>query len=398
MKILYLDCSMGASGDMLAAALLELLPDRDAFVEVLNALSIPGVTFTAAPAVKCGIRGTHVSVRYHGQEEAEDAPHGAAHGHHHRGPEEIRQIINGLPVPPKVMADITAVYSLLAEAESRVHGVPVTEIHFHELGTADAIADVAAVCLLMDRLAPEKVFASPVHVGSGQVRCAHGLLPVPAPATAVLLKDVPIYGGEIRGELCTPTGAALLRHFVSSFGPMPVFRPSAVGYGMGTRDFPAANCLRAVLGESDDADDAVSELRCNLDDMTPEAVGFAQEQLLAAGALDVYTVPIQMKKSRPGTMLCVLCRPGDREEMARLLFAHTTTLGVRFAEYARYTLTRSAETLDTPWGEVRKKTASGHGVTREKYEYDDLARIARAEDVGLAEAERRVRAMEKQST
>ncbi len=400
MKTLYLDCGMGASGDMLTAALLELLPDRDAFVEELNALSIPGVVFTAEPSVKCGIRGTHVSVRYHGAEESAeaDASHPDTHGHHHRGPEEIRRIIDDLPVPERVNADIVAVFSLLAEAESRVHGVPVNEIHFHELGTADAIADVTAVCLLMDRLAPDRVCASPVHVGSGQVHCAHGLLPVPAPATALLLRDIPMYGGEIRAELCTPTGAALLRRFVSSFGAMPVMRASAIGYGMGTRDLPAANCLRAVLGESDDAGDAVAELRCNLDDMTPEAVGFAEEQLLAAGALDVYALPIQMKKSRPGTMLCVLCRPVDREEMARLLFTHTTTLGVRCAEYARFTLSRSLEALETPWGEVRRKTASGYGVNRGKYEYEDLARIARSEGLSLAEAERRVRALEKDRT
>lgn len=260
MRILYLDCGMGAAGDMLAAALLELLPeaDRAPFVQELNSLGIPGVEFAAEPSVKCGITGTHMAVRVNGESEGgehhhhhHEHEHGHSHEHHHSGMHDIEHIVSGhLNVPEAVKADILSVYNLIAEAESHAHGVPVTEIHFHEVGTIDAIADVTAVCLLMDRLAPEQVIASPVHVGCGQVKCAHGILPVPAPATAHILTGVPVYGGKINGELCTPTGAALLKHFASRFGDMPVMTLRSVGYGMGSKDFEAANCLRAMLGEA----------------------------------------------------------------------------------------------------------------------------------------------------
>jgi len=304
---------------------------------------------------------------------------------------DIRALLAGLPVSERVRADALAIYGLIAAAESEVHGVPVEQIHFHEVGTMDAVADVVAVSLLMEELAPERVLASPVHVGSGQVRCAHGLLPVPAPATALLLRGVPIYGGAVRGELCTPTGAALLRHFVSAFGPMPPLRVAAVGYGMGNKDFEAANCVRALLGESgEQADGRAAELRCNLDDMTPEAIAFAAERLLAAGALDVWTAPIGMKKGRPGVMLCVLCREEDRAALAAAIFRHTTTLGVRESLCGRYTLRRAEETAETPLGPVRRKTAAGYGVTRAKYEYEDLARLARERDLSLAETLRQI--------
>ena len=392
MKTLYLDCGMGAAGDMLTAALLELLPDPDAFVARLNGLGLPGVTYVREEAVKCGIRGTHVSVLVDGAEEDEhhhdEHQHHhdhEEHHHHHHGIHDVEHVVSHLGVSDKVKADILAVYGLIAEAESHVHNVPVEEIHFHEVGTLDAIADVTAVCLLMEDLAPEQVLASPVHVGSGQVRCAHGILPVPAPATAYLLRDVPIYGGEIRGELCTPTGAALLRHFVTRFGPMPVMRTSAIGYGMGKKDFPAANCVRALLGETEERGGTMTVLSCNVDDMTAEDIGFAAEQLFAGGALEVYTVPVGMKKSRPGTLIRVICRPEDEEKMAALLFRHTTTLGMRITETRRRTLERQIETVETPLGPVRIKTAAGYGVQRRKTEYDDLARIARERGMSLAQ-------------
>ena len=420
MKILYLDCGMGAAGDMLAGALLELLPDPDAFVQELNALGIPGVAFRRETAEKCGIRGTHLSVTVHGEEEesidcgpghahmhdhdhdhahnhAQEHPHahehshghGHAHGHHHHSSlHDIEHIVCGhLPIPERVKQQVMAVYRLIAEAESHAHGVPVTEIHFHEVGTLDAVADITAVCLLMDRLSPDEVVASPVHVGSGQVKCAHGILPVPAPATAYILRDVPIYGGSIRGELCTPTGAALLRHFVTRFGDMPPMRTQAIGYGMGKKDFAAANCVRAMLGEAaGQGGDRVWMLACNVDDMTAEAVGFAMERLFDCGALDVYTVPIGMKKSRPGTMLCVLCRPEAKDAMLDCLFRYTTTIGVRELALQRHVLDRRVTTLDTPYGPVRRKEVRGRGAERYKYEYEDLARIAREKGVSLAEA------------
>ena len=251
--------------------------------------------------------------------------------------------------------------------------------------TLDALADITAVCLLMERLQIDGIVASPVHVGSGQVRCAHGVLPVPAPATAELLKGIPCYSGEIKGELCTPTGAALLKYFVGSFGPMPVMAVEKIGYGMGKKDFPAANCVRALLGHTDESGDEVWELCCNLDDMSPEAIAFAAEELLRAGALDVYTIPIGMKKSRAATMLCVLTHEGQREAMMQGLFRHTTTLGVRAHRWERRCLQRESKSIQTPYGEIRRKDSYGYGVQRQKYEFDDLRRIARDHDLSLHE-------------
>ena len=379
MRTIYLDCGMGAAGDMLTAALLELMPNQDAFVEELNGLGIPGIRFTAEKCEKCGIFGTHMKVTVHDKEED-------GHHHHHGCLADIRGIVSGLPLPTMVKLDILAVYEEIAQAESHVHGVPVEHIHFHEVGTMDAIADVTAVCLLLHRLAPDKIIASPVHVGSGQVRCAHGILPVPAPATAYLLRGIPIYGGSIDGELCTPTGAALLRHFASEFGDMPVMKVHSSGYGMGKKDFPRANCVRALLGETEAPIDAIVELRCNVDDMTGEAIGFALEQLLVSGALDAFTVPVGMKKSRPGVLITVLCREEKKEAMVHLLLKHTTTLGVREFPCRRYALSRTMEVVNTPFGPVRKKVSSGYGVRREKLEYDDLAKIAKEQHISLAEA------------
>lgn len=408
MKTLYLDCSMGAAGDMLAAALLELLPDPDAFVAELNALAIPDVKFSRETSVKCGITGTHLQVTVHGEEEgahdhhhSHDHHHDHAHAHHHdhahshhhhASLHDIEHIVRGhLSLPATVADNVMAVYHLIADAESKAHGKPVSEIHFHEVGTMDAIADITAVCLLMHRLAPDEIIVSPVHVGSSQVHCAHGILPVPAPATATILQDVPIYGGSIQGELCTPTGAALLKHFADSFGEMPVMRTSAIGYGMGKKDFPAANCVRALLGERSDASDDVIELCCNIDDMTGEAIGYAFDKLFAAGALDVYTIPIGMKKSRPGHLLHVICREADKDALVRALFAHTTTIGIRENRFRRYTLDRRIETIETVDGPVRRKCSTGYGVSREKFEHDDLARIADAHGLNLREAEARIR-------
>lgn len=380
MKTLYLDCGMGAAGDMLAAALLELLPNRDAFLRRMNGLGIPHVAVSAEPSVKCGITGTRFSVKVAGEEEGS-----GTHHHHHGSMEAIEDIVSGLPIPTTVKLNVLAVYHLIAEAESQVHGVPVKQIHFHEVGSMDAVADITAVCLLIHELKPDRIVVSPVHVGSGTVRCAHGVLPVPAPATALLLRDIPVYGGEIPGELCTPTGAALLAYFADGFGPMPMLRVKAIGYGMGKKDFLRANCVRAMLGEAADQSDRVVELHCNLDDMTAEAVGFAMEKLLASGALDVWTTAIGMKKSRPGTMLSVLCREEDREKLVKELFRHTTTLGIRERLCDRYTLTRSVETVQTVLGPVRKKTASGYGVSRSKWEYEDLKDLAERENRSLWE-------------
>lgn len=437
MKLLYLDCGMGAAGDMLGAALAELLPDdaRDAFTSELNAAGIPGVHVSLDPSVKCGITGTHLTVTVNGTEEKEGGhghshehshhdhqhdhahDHSHSHDHHHdhshRSLHDIHHIIDDLKLPEAVRTDILAVYRLIAEAESKAHDKPVSEIHFHEVGTMDAIADIASVCLLLHKLAPDQIIASPIHVGSGQVKCAHGILPVPAPATAYILKDIPIYSGSIQGELCTPTGAALLKHFVTRFDQMPLMTPASTGYGMGTKDFPAANCVRAILGESfaENQAETICELSCNVDDMTGEDIAFAIETFLQNGALDAFTVPCTMKKGRPGVLVTVLCKDPDQKQMTRLILQHTTTLGVRSAIKKRWVLSRTeSETVipddmlanvtapDMPTGSktqelktigndctIRSKTSTGFGITRNKYEHDDLEKIARTYGLTLAQ-------------
>ena len=415
MKTLYLDCSMGAAGDMLAGALLELIPEPEVFLKELNALGLKGVSVGREKAVKCGITGTHFSVKVRGEEEeSKDIhnhphPHDPHHGNHshdshphphshsHGSLHQIEHLVNDhFALPQRVKEHILTVYTLLARAESQVHGRGIEEVHFHEVGTMDALADITAVCMLMDKLSPGQVIASAVHVGSGQVRCAHGILPVPAPATALLLKDIPIYGGKIRGELCTPTGAALLKHFLTRFGDMPAMRIQSIGYGMGKKDFEAANCIRALWGDGDthiDCDrennagkqDEVWELSCNVDDMTAEAIGFALERLLSAGALEVYTLAAGMKKSRPGTCLFLLCKQEKKEELIRSMFKYTTTLGIRVQKLQRYILERTVREEETLLGPVQIKEASGYGVVRKKYEYEQLAHLARENGLSLEE-------------
>ena len=423
MKTLYLECGMGAAGDMLTAALLELLPDRDAFLAEMNALGLPGIHVETEEMVKCGITGTHMKVTVNGKEEvSEDVPdhihehdhehhhndehghdhhhdheyehthghdhdhdHEHSHDHHHASVSDIYGIIDSLAVSDHVRTDAKAVYQLIAEAESRVHGHPVDQIHFHEVGTMDAVADVVAVCMLMEKIGAEQILASPVHVGSGYVRCMHGVLPVPAPATALILEGIPTYGGAVRGELCTPTGAALLKHFADSFGDRPVMVTTAIGYGMGKKDFERANCVRAFLGECSDPLERIVKLECNLDDMTGEEIGFAMERLFAAGARDVYTQGIGMKKSRPGVMLNVICAPDDADRLAAEIMKHTTTLGIRRQGMDRYFLRRHIETAETTYGPVRVKKASGMGVEKSKAEYDDLAALAVRNGVPLKE-------------
>lgn len=431
MKTLYLECNMGAAGDMLTAALLDLFPPerQQEFLRVMNA--IPGVTVTAEPSQKCGVQGLHVTVIANGQEErsedvlqgqaaphdhghSHECPHGHGytesptpecgreaehthrhapaqnghsheHAHHHADMAGIESIIDSLPLPGPVKAKAKLVYSLIAQAESHAHGCPVSQVHFHEVGALDAVADVAGVCLLLHWLAPDQIVVSPVRLGSGQVRCAHGILPVPAPATAFLLQGVPSYGGTIQGELCTPTGAALIKAFATGFGPQPVMTVRAVGVGVGSKEFAAANILRAFAGESEPMqnNDEVTELRCNLDDMTGEAVGYACERLLEAGALDVYTVPIQMKKGRPAVMLCCLCRPDQQARLIELILAHTTSWGVRACSMQRAVLPTETKTVSTAYGPVRIKCGSGWGQCKAKVEYADAAAAAKAVDVPL---------------
>lgn len=372
MKTLYLQCAMGAAGDMLTAALYELLPDKAAFLHTLNQMGLPHVVFQAEAAKSCGIEGTHMSVLIHGQEEDEHC-----HGHHHHHLQDIYTMMEATNLPPEVIAQGKRVYDRLAAAESKAHGCAVEEVHFHEVGALDAVADVLAACYAMYLLAPNCVYASPVHVGSGFVQCAHGLLPVPAPATANLLLGVPTYGGQIDGELCTPTGAALLTEFVQRFGNQPTMQVEKIGVGLGKKQFSAANCLRSFWGSSANGEkNQISELVCNIDDMTPEAVAYACKKLLQMGALDVYTLPGTMKKGRPGWVLTVLCAPEKESALIAAIFQETSSNGLRVRHCEKYFMRPQTEKVQTQWGMAQRKLSEGFGAKHRKPEYEDVARLA----------------------
>lgn len=398
MNTLYLQCNMGAAGDMLTAALYELLPNREEFLHTLNHMGLPGVEFHAVPAQSCSISGTHMDVVVHGEREESvdhhhdhhhehhyEHEHGHEHHHHHHHTtlHDVEHLIGHLNLPAPVLEQARAVYHRLAQAESQAHGVEVDLVHFHEVGALDAVADVAAACYALYLLHPDEVVVSPVHVGSGMVHCAHGLVPVPAPATAHLLEGVPCYGGDIQGELCTPTGAALLTTFATRFGPMPPMVLENTGYGMGKKEFPAANCVRAMLGHTQASENEILELVCNLDDMTPEALSFACQRLLEEGALDVYTLPGCMKKGRPGWQLVALCDPAHKDPLIHQVFALTSTTGLRVRTCEKHVLSYTITTRETPYGPVRVKKAQGYGVRRSKPEYEDMARIAREHKITL---------------
>ena len=430
MRTLYIECNMGAAGDMRMSVLYELLEDKKGFLDKMNALGLPGVKIEAQPGKTCGIAGTHMAVKVYGEEEKEpEEGHGAAHHHgheeehsaaHHHGHEEIHsaehhhghgeehgaghhhghgeghhhghhhhaapgyiaELIGGLDLPEEVKRHARAVYDDIAQAEAKAHGCPVSDVHFHVVGAVDAVADVTGVCYAMYLLGAERICASPVHVGSGTVRCAHGVMPVPAPATANLLEGIPFYGGEIRGELCTPTGAALLKHFADSFGPMPMMTTEKTGIGIGTKTFEQANCIRVFLGDTGERENGeITELVCNIDDMQPEALAHACSRLLEHGALDVYTLAGNMKKGRPGHVLTVLCRPEDEAALARQIIAETTTNGLRVHRCGKYFLKPGIEKVQTRWGEVRIKTAEGFGIRHSKPEFEDVAELAKKNQI-----------------
>lgn len=395
MRTLYLECGMGAAGDMICAALFELIDDKRSFADKITSIFPDFISISFESAETCGILGTRMRVCIHGQEEhshdTNHRPHERnEHHHEHRSLADIEEIIDSLDVSPRVKGDAKAVYTLIAKAESAVHGRSVSQVHFHELGAIDAVADVVTASMLFEQINPQRVIVSPVCVGKGYVKCAHGMLPVPAPATARLLQDIPIYAGDIESELCTPTGAALLKHFAGEFSSMPTMRVSCVGCGIGSKRFERANCVRSFLGEDgnppESCRDSVAELRCNIDDMTGEAVSFAAQALLSGGALDVYTIPITMKKGRPAYMLCVICGRDDAEKLAHLMLKHTSTLGVRINFSERLVMERHTETRPVFGGNVRLKRAALGDIERSKLEYDDVAEFAKANDISYASA------------
>ncbi len=312
------------------------------------------------------------------------------HAHHHgMNIQDISSLIDSLSVSQKVKDDAKAVYQIIAQAESKVHGMDITNIHFHEVGTKDAIADVIGNCILFEMIDADRIIASPIALGNGMVKCAHGILPVPTPATSWILQGIPTYAGNMNGELCTPTGAALLKYFVDSFETQPTMCYEKIGYGMGNKDFPAANCVRAFLGEMDD-DGEVCELTCNIDDMSAENIGFAYDVLFEHHALDVYVTPVHMKKNRPGYVFTCMCKISDKEKMLELMFQHLTTLGIRESTCKRHSLQRHIETLHTSFGDVRLKKSVGYHVKREKLEYEDLAKIAKENHLSIEEVRKKI--------
>lgn len=457
MKTLYLDCNMGATGEMLASALLAIHPNQKQVIERLNQLNLPGIRFQAESVATGGLVGTHMKILRDSAVFEEDS---LASGSQRFSPPQslfldscsYQNLMGDLSenCPEKIQEGVQAVFRLIAEAKSAVCDQPIELIESmesieakvdlpmndsdlgdeNETGTGSrsrvqedgtgvwkvenktAIAEVIAVCVLMDELKPEKVVASCVQVGSGVERRDHGFFPIPSPEVAWMLRGVPTYGGQIQQiqadwtqkdqiqkEACDLTGAALLKHFVQEFGSQPRMRVEEIGYG-----FAFANSLntghtgmrivadtgivmRAMMGESAAHEDSVLELCCNLDDMTPERIGFAMEELFLAGALDVYTTPIGMKKNRPAVLLICMCRVELRERMIKLLFLHTTTLGIREKVCNRYVMKRFMETVETEYGPVRIKHVSGWGVEREKAEYDDLVRIARQQNLSIAQVD-----------
>lgn len=456
MKTLYIEANMGASGDMLTGALLEIAPEG-ADKKIQN-LGIPGVRTEFRHDSKLGVGGTHVAVFVNGHEEVPGAApdehahdhesgkyadihshccesietahehehtlgnahgedtdirkhthehggadgHGHVHNHHeHHSLSDIENIIDSLDISSPVKKKSMAVYSRIAAAESMVHGEPVDMVHFHEVGALDAVADIVSVCLLMDMINPDCVVVSPVNTGSGSVKCAHGIMPVPAPATAEILKGIPCYqDGKINSELTTPTGAALIAEFADEFGYMPAMTVEKTGTGTGTKDLKKANIIRVFIGErfdrsadyemktdacrteAESTPDTICELSANIDDMTGEELGFAMEQLLKKGALDVYQTPIIMKKSRPAVKISCICAAEEEERFAFLMLKLTSTAGIRASGYSRYILKRGITGEDSG---IREKTYTGFGISRKKYEYDDLAAAAEKKGISLSD-------------
>lgn len=368
MKICYLDAFSGISGDMLVGALADAGAPQDALVDGLHSLGL-GASYEFTRTKRAGISATKFHVK--GGESTK-----------HRHLRHILEILDKAPLSDRVRRDAAAVFRRLGEAEAGVHGIPLEKVHFHEVGAVDSIADIVGACLGFALLDIEQVFCSPVNVGRGTVDTEHGTLPVPAPATAELLRGKPVYAHGPEAELTTPTGAALAVTLAQDFGPMPPMRLHATGYGAGTRDFPGQpNVLRVLTGESSQAAEAttVAVIEANLDDASPEVLGYATERLLEAGALDVALAPLVMKKGRPGILLQVVARPEDRERLASLVFAETTTLGVRWWTAERRVQERRWVDVDTRYGRVRIKV----GESTWAPEYEDCRRLARDAGVPL---------------
>src|SRR5215469_16112476 len=432
MRIAYLECFSGISGDMFLGALVDAGVSPHLLQDTVAALGV-GATLEVSRVVRSGISATKVDVwvdgekdipreeywakqeaahshehhdhhrheheltqeRHHSHGESSQAgvaaPHQHQHSHPHRGLSEIRKIISAAKISDSAKKIAISIFDALGSAEAKIHDVPVESIHFHEVGSVDAIVDIVCAAVGIEALGADEIVCSSLNVGGGMVKCAHGTFPVPAPATVELLKDAPVYSANVKAELVTPTGAALVKTLAKRFGGFPEMRLEKSAYGAGSRDFPGhPNVLRIVIGEAaakmtaKTQSDTISVLEANLDDLNPQVFGYVMDRLLEEGALDVFGVPVQMKKNRPGTLLTVLCKPEDADKLTQLVFRETTTLGVRRREESRQTLARRWESVRTEWGEVRIKIASMNGtVTNYAPEYEDCRRIASQHHVPL---------------
>ncbi len=413
MRIAYLDCFSGISGDMFLGALIDAGVSPKLFEKTVAALNI-GATLEISRVDRSGISATKAEVIVNGEKDSPreakaSAPHDHthAHDHHHdsrhhdhphgRGLTEIREIIRHSAISDSAKTIAIAIFEKLGRAESKIHNIPIDQIHFHEVGAADALVDIICAAVGAEALAVDEIICSPLNVGGGTVQCAHGAFPVPAPATVELLKGAAVYSSGLQAELVTPTGAAIVATLAARFSQFPEMKIENTGYGAGTHDFPAhANVLRITIGDKCGAgalaregsattsQDTLAVLEANLDDLNPQVFGYVMDRLLEAGALDVFATPVQMKKNRPGSLLTILAKPEDAANLTEIVFAETTTLGVRRREESRQILARKWNTVSTRFGDVRIKIASLNGtVTSYAPEYEDCRRLAAEHRVPL---------------
>jgi uncharacterized protein (TIGR00299 family) protein len=372
MRVCYLDCFSGVSGDMLLGALVDAGLDADALRAEFAKLGLEGVELEFEKTLRSSISGTNLTVK-------------VAHDHSHRPLSKIEQIISSSSLRDAVKERAIRIFRRLGEVEAAIHNVSVEKVHFHEVGAWDSIADIVGACIGFDLLGIEKIYCSALNLGSGTVKAAHGVMPVPAPATAALVAEIPTYSDGPEAELTTPTGAAIVTTVSERFGAMPPMRISATGYGAGDKDFKGRpNLLRVLIGEMTAAPEAteVYVIEANVDDMSPQWAGYVHERLFEAGALDVTVTPVSMKKGRPGFTISVLALPDDRERLGELLLTETTTIGIRMHAAERRVLERTSREVETPYGVVSIKIASENGQVRNAApEYEDCRRIAREKNV-----------------
>jgi len=388
-KTLYFDCFSGASGDMIIGALLDLGLPLDDLRAALGSLTVEYGSVTAERVLRAGVSATKFHVleagsshdrnHSHDHHGAHDHHHSHAHHHHHRSIAEITALIRKSALSAAGKDRAIHLFERLAAAEAAIHAIPVENVHLHEVGALDSIIDIVGAVHGLERLGADRIVSSPLNLGGGTVKCAHGLFPVPAPATARLLQGVPVYSRDPQMELVTPTGALLVTGYATAFGPLPAMTLSQIGYGAGDRDPKNhPNVLRVIVGEANDGnDEQIVEMTCEIDDMNPQLFGPLMDRLHGAGALDVFYAPVQMKKNRPGTLVTILSTPEHRERLSGILFAETTTIGVRYQEMRRERLDREIVSVETPLGGIRFKVSGRHGkVLNAAPEFDDCARVA----------------------